>query len=152
MFFYRVLTPISNTSGLWSTGNTRKYHQIDVYIYQCVFRIFRVMTFISTWRVLLAVCQRFWRALLATTPSGANRYLLQGCGEEWQMNPGSQTSKFLENIKERATNGPSAKRQLIGASLVGWATNVPSAKRQLIGVSLVGRWWPERWQIKLVGF
>ena len=36
MFFYIVLTPISTTSGLWSTGNTRKYHQIDVYIYQCV--------------------------------------------------------------------------------------------------------------------
>ena len=36
MFFYIVLTPISTTSSLWSTGNTRKYHQIDVYIYQCV--------------------------------------------------------------------------------------------------------------------
>ena len=35
MFFYIVLTPISTTSGLWSTGNTRKYHQIDVCIYQC---------------------------------------------------------------------------------------------------------------------
>ena len=35
MFLYTVLTPISTTSGLWSTGNTRKYHQIDVYIYQC---------------------------------------------------------------------------------------------------------------------
>ena len=35
MFFYIVLTPISTTSGLWNTGNTRKYHQIDVYIYQC---------------------------------------------------------------------------------------------------------------------
>ena len=35
MFFYIVLTPIYTTSGLWSTGNTRKYHQIDVYIYQC---------------------------------------------------------------------------------------------------------------------
>ena len=35
MFFYIVLTPISTTSGLWSTGNTRKYHQIDVHIYQC---------------------------------------------------------------------------------------------------------------------
>ena len=29
------LTPISTTSGLGSTGNTRKYQQIDVYIYQC---------------------------------------------------------------------------------------------------------------------
>ena len=37
MFFYIVLTPISTTSGLWSTGNTRKYHQIDVYIDQCDF-------------------------------------------------------------------------------------------------------------------
>ena len=37
MFFYIVLTPISTTSGLWSTDNTRKYHQIDVYIYQCEF-------------------------------------------------------------------------------------------------------------------
>ena len=35
MFFYIVLTPTSTTSGLRSTGNTRKYHQIDVYIYQC---------------------------------------------------------------------------------------------------------------------
>ena len=35
MFFYIVLTPISTTSGLGSTGNTRKYQQIDVYIYQC---------------------------------------------------------------------------------------------------------------------
>ena len=36
MFLYIVVTPISTTSGLWSTGNTRKYQQIDVYIYQCV--------------------------------------------------------------------------------------------------------------------
>ena len=36
MFFFIVLTPISTTSGLGSTGNTRKYHQIDVYIYRCV--------------------------------------------------------------------------------------------------------------------
>ena len=35
MFFYIVLTPISTTFGLRSTGNTRKYQQIDVYIYQC---------------------------------------------------------------------------------------------------------------------
>ena len=35
MFFYIVLTQISTTSGLSSTDNTRKYHQIDVYIYQC---------------------------------------------------------------------------------------------------------------------
>ena len=35
MFFYIVSTPISTTSGLWSTDNMRKYHQIDVYIYQC---------------------------------------------------------------------------------------------------------------------
>ena len=35
MFFYIVLTPKSTTSGLWRTGNTRKYHQIYVYIYQC---------------------------------------------------------------------------------------------------------------------
>ena len=38
MFFYIVLTPISITSGLLNTGNMRKYHQIDVYIYQCVGR------------------------------------------------------------------------------------------------------------------
>ena len=37
MFFYIVLTPISTTFGLWSTDITRKYHQIDVYIYQCGF-------------------------------------------------------------------------------------------------------------------
>ena len=36
MFSYVVLTPISTTSGLEGTGNMRKYHQIDVYIYQCV--------------------------------------------------------------------------------------------------------------------
>ena len=35
MFLYIVLTPISTISGLWGTGNTRKYQQIDVYIYQC---------------------------------------------------------------------------------------------------------------------
>ena len=33
--FFNVLTPISTTSGLWSTGITRKYQQIDVYINQC---------------------------------------------------------------------------------------------------------------------
>ena len=33
---YIVLTPISTTSGLWSTDNMRKHQQIDVYIYQCV--------------------------------------------------------------------------------------------------------------------
>ena len=33
------LTPISTTSGLWSTGNTRKYQQIDVYIYQSGFGV-----------------------------------------------------------------------------------------------------------------
>ena len=38
-FFYIVITPISTTSGLWSTGKMRKYHQIDVYIYQCVIYI-----------------------------------------------------------------------------------------------------------------
>ena len=37
MFFYIALTSISTTSGLWSTDNTRKYQQIDVYIYQCGF-------------------------------------------------------------------------------------------------------------------
>ena len=36
MFFYIVLAPITTTSGLWSAGNTRKYQQIDEYIYQCV--------------------------------------------------------------------------------------------------------------------
>ena len=35
MFLYIVLTPIYTTSGLLSTGNMRKYQQIDVYIYQC---------------------------------------------------------------------------------------------------------------------
>ena len=35
MLFYIVLTPISTTSGLLSICNMRKYHQIDVYIYQC---------------------------------------------------------------------------------------------------------------------
>ena len=44
MFFYIVSPPISITSGLWSTGNTRKYQQIDVYICQCgvVHKIFRM--------------------------------------------------------------------------------------------------------------
>ena len=40
MFLYIVLTPVYTTSGLLSTGNTRKYQQIDVYIYQCVFACF----------------------------------------------------------------------------------------------------------------
>ena len=35
MFFYIVLTPISTTSGVRSTDNTRKYQQIDIYNYQC---------------------------------------------------------------------------------------------------------------------
>ena len=37
MFFYIALTPISTTSGLRSTGNTRKYmyHQIDVGFPNC---------------------------------------------------------------------------------------------------------------------
>ena len=35
MFFYIIITPISTTSGIWSTGNMRKYQQIDVNIYQC---------------------------------------------------------------------------------------------------------------------
>ena len=39
MFLYTVLTPKSTTSGLWSAGNTRKYQQIDVYIYQCVLNV-----------------------------------------------------------------------------------------------------------------
>ena len=33
--FYIVLTPISTTYVLLSIGNTRKYQQIEVYIYQC---------------------------------------------------------------------------------------------------------------------
>ena len=44
MFLYIVLTPISTTSGLWSTGNTRKYQQIDVYIHQCVSGV-QILTF-----------------------------------------------------------------------------------------------------------
>ena len=35
MLFFTVLTPISTTSGIYSTDNTRKYQQIDVYIYYC---------------------------------------------------------------------------------------------------------------------
>ena len=49
MFFYTVLKPISTTSGLWSTGNTRKYHQFDVYIYQCVLALFNPGRHIPTW-------------------------------------------------------------------------------------------------------
>ena len=45
MIFYIVLTPISTTSGLWSTGNTHKYHQIDVYIYQCDIKYRRFIWF-----------------------------------------------------------------------------------------------------------
>ena len=40
MLLFIVLAPISTTSGLWSTGNTRKYQQIDVNIYQCETGIF----------------------------------------------------------------------------------------------------------------
>ena len=46
--FFIVLTPISTTSGLWSTGNTRKYHQIDVYIYQCVLYCVTLQTLFKT--------------------------------------------------------------------------------------------------------
>ena len=44
MFFYVfiVFTPISTTSGIWSTGNTRKYQQIDVYIYLCAFGLWPI--------------------------------------------------------------------------------------------------------------
>ena len=47
MFLFIVLTPISTTSGLWSTGNTCKYQQIDVYIYQCD---------ICAWLLILVDC------------------------------------------------------------------------------------------------
>ena len=46
-FFYMVFTPLSTTSGLWSTGNTRKYHQIDVYIYQCELSAERLQAFLK---------------------------------------------------------------------------------------------------------
>ena len=36
MFFFIVLTRLYTTTDLLSTGNTRKYQQIDVYIYQSV--------------------------------------------------------------------------------------------------------------------
>ena len=35
MFLYLVLTLISTTSGLRSTGKTRKYQQIGLHIDQC---------------------------------------------------------------------------------------------------------------------
>ena len=60
MFFYIVLTPISTTSGLWHTGNARKYHQIDEYIYQCVFSIFGTEK-----AALLMVCESISIAFLA---------------------------------------------------------------------------------------
>ena len=56
MFFYIVLTPISTISGLRSTGNTHKYHQIDIYIYQCA-------------TDKKKKCQTAWRRDLACTSS-----------------------------------------------------------------------------------
>ena len=35
MFFLFCFNTNIYTSGLWSTGKTRKYHQIYIYIYQC---------------------------------------------------------------------------------------------------------------------
>ena len=35
MFYLIVLTKIHTTSALWSTGNTHKYQQSNVYLYQC---------------------------------------------------------------------------------------------------------------------
>ena len=37
--FYIVLKPISTSSGLWSTVNTRKYQHIDVYIVQALISV-----------------------------------------------------------------------------------------------------------------
>ena len=38
---------MSATSGLWSAGGAREYHQVDVYIYQCVFYASYVI--VMTW-------------------------------------------------------------------------------------------------------
>ena len=51
MFFYIVLTPISTTSGLCGTGNMRKDHQIDVYIYQCDIDVWVRLVYIPRNRV-----------------------------------------------------------------------------------------------------
>ena len=58
MFFYIVLTPISITSGLWSTGNTRKNHQIDVYIYQCDLHLLQKFLFLFYWSQIFCWSKR----------------------------------------------------------------------------------------------
>ena len=47
MFFYIVLTSISTTSSLYGTGHTRKYHLIDVYIYQRELPLLSVLAMLS---------------------------------------------------------------------------------------------------------
>ena len=71
MFFYTVLTPISTTSGLWSTGNTRKYHQIDVYIYQCEISIKKYLSETSTF---IADVLKFRTLVACLQANGANPY------------------------------------------------------------------------------
>ena len=53
MFFYIVLTQIFTTSSLQSTGNMRKYQQIDVYIYQCA-NAFKDSAVVKTQKLFLS--------------------------------------------------------------------------------------------------
>ena len=73
MFFYIVLTPISTTFGLCSTGNTRKYQQIDIYIYQC-----DVGKWVDDWQQLIFYHTFFARIKPIITKAGTYTNIILG--------------------------------------------------------------------------
>ena len=76
MFFYVVKTPISTTSGLWSTGITRKYHQINVYIYQCV----NQHLFTICYRFCVKQYRRVFHPVIIVTVQVCDKFY---CGKCW---------------------------------------------------------------------
>ena len=61
-----VLMSISTTSSLWSTGKTRKYQQIDVYIYQCE----DVKDYVICYVICFVICWGIW----SINPFKPNRF------------------------------------------------------------------------------
>ena len=87
MFFYIVLTPISTTSGLWSTGNTRKYHQIDVCIYQC-----------EIWHIIYYLNNIFWNTdpnskLFHRNVPHDTLYMYHNCSDSSRLNKMATTAE-----------------------------------------------------------
>ena len=83
-FFYIVLTLISTISGLWSTGNTRKYHQIDVYIYQCEDELIQNSGHSSSNRLFVSP-STFSNAIFSFTTDRFKTYLIFSLnGMEWR--------------------------------------------------------------------